>query len=142
MEGIGILPAVLPGENTTTRHHRLRISFVQEVVAEVDAMTHPLVGDAAGNLLVETKFEIKLRIKRPVRFVHQPGPPIRILFADQLHFGTPAPARPVIVPLNLIFGDFTEDPGTHQVAHGNLIRSGVLGEVTKYEIEWNYHGPR
>src|SRR3989442_4705651 len=83
MEGIGILPAVLPGENTTTRHHRLRISFVQEVVAEVDAMTHPLVGDAAGKLLVETKFEIKLGIKRPVRFVHQPGPPIRILLADQ-----------------------------------------------------------
>jgi predicted dehydrogenase len=24
----------------------------------------------------------------------------------------------------------------------DLIRSGVLGDVSKYEIEWNYHGPR
>ncbi len=24
----------------------------------------------------------------------------------------------------------------------DLVLSGVLGEVTKYEIEWNYHGPR
>jgi len=30
----------------------------------------------------------------------------------------------------------------YQIAVRDLIRSGVLGEVTKYEIEWNYHGPR
>jgi len=24
----------------------------------------------------------------------------------------------------------------------DLIRTGVFGDVTKYEIVWNYHGPR
>ncbi len=30
----------------------------------------------------------------------------------------------------------------YQIATRNLIRTGALGEVTKYEIVWNYHGPR
>jgi predicted dehydrogenase len=30
----------------------------------------------------------------------------------------------------------------YQLAVRDLTRSKVLGEVTKYEIEWNYHGPR
>jgi predicted dehydrogenase len=30
----------------------------------------------------------------------------------------------------------------YQIAVRNLIRAGELGEVTKYEIAWNYHGPR
>jgi len=30
----------------------------------------------------------------------------------------------------------------YQIAVRDLIRSSVLGDVTKYEIEWNYHGPR
>src|SRR5580704_2918173 len=30
----------------------------------------------------------------------------------------------------------------YQIATRELIRTGALGEVTKYEIEWNYHGPR
>src|SRR5437867_10966102 len=30
----------------------------------------------------------------------------------------------------------------YQIAVRDLMRSGVLGEVTKYEIEWNYHGTR
>lgn len=30
----------------------------------------------------------------------------------------------------------------YQIAVHDLIRTGALGEVTKYEIEWNYHGPR
>jgi predicted dehydrogenase len=30
----------------------------------------------------------------------------------------------------------------YQVAARDLIRTGALGEITKYEIVWNYHGPR
>src|SRR5439155_1157875 len=30
----------------------------------------------------------------------------------------------------------------YQLAVRDLIRTGVLGDVTKYEIVWNYHGPR
>src|ERR1700733_9727964 len=30
----------------------------------------------------------------------------------------------------------------YQIAARNFIKTGALGDVTKYEIEWNYHGPR
>ncbi|MCL5745700.1 MAG: Gfo/Idh/MocA family oxidoreductase, partial [Acidobacteria bacterium] len=30
----------------------------------------------------------------------------------------------------------------YQIATRDLIRTGALGDVTKYEIVWNYHGPR
>src|SRR5262249_9375607 len=30
----------------------------------------------------------------------------------------------------------------YQIAAKQLIDSGALGEVSKYEIVWNYHGPR
>ena len=30
----------------------------------------------------------------------------------------------------------------YQIAVRDLIRTGALGDVTKYEIVWNYHGPR
>src|SRR5579862_5332628 len=30
----------------------------------------------------------------------------------------------------------------YQIAARNFIQTGALGDVTKYEIEWNYHGPR
>ena len=30
----------------------------------------------------------------------------------------------------------------YQIAVRDLIRTGVLGDVSKYEIVWNYHGPR
>ena len=30
----------------------------------------------------------------------------------------------------------------YQLAVRDLIRTGVLGDITKYEIVWNYHGPR
>src|SRR5438876_595776 len=93
MEGIGVFASVLPGKNAAICHDRLRKVLVHEVVTEVNAMAHPLVRDTAGKLLVETKFKVKLGIKRPVRLVHQPGAPVRILFANHLHFGTPTPTK-------------------------------------------------
>ena len=30
----------------------------------------------------------------------------------------------------------------YQIATRDLIRTGALGEVSKYEVVWNYHGPR
>ena len=30
----------------------------------------------------------------------------------------------------------------YQIAAKTLIDTGALGEVSKYEIVWNYHGPR
>src|SRR6266853_195175 len=52
-------------------------------------------------------------------------------------------ARDAVVARNLIVQIGTQHRSEpYQIAVRDLIRSGVLGEVSKYEIEWNYHGPR
>ena len=52
-------------------------------------------------------------------------------------------ARDAVAARNLIVQVGTQHRSeSYQIAVRDLIRSGVLGEVTKYEIEWNYHGPR
>src|SRR5437879_3491397 len=52
-------------------------------------------------------------------------------------------ARDAVAARNLIVQVGTQHRSEpYQIAVRDLIRSGVLGEVTKYEIEWNYHGPR
>src|SRR6266436_6227116 len=52
-------------------------------------------------------------------------------------------ARDAVVARNLIVQIGTQHRSEpYQIAVRDLIRSGALGEVTKYEIEWNYHGPR
>src|SRR6266403_5024960 len=138
MEGSGILPAVMPGKNAAICYDRLWKALVHEVMTEVNAMAHPLIRDATGKFLVETKFKVKLRIKQAVRLVHQPGAPVRILFANHLHFGTTAPARSMIVPFNFVLGDFAEDTGAHQIAHGNLVRfTAVLRANLNDELPCN-----
>src|SRR5947207_12683477 len=52
-------------------------------------------------------------------------------------------ARDAVVARNLIVQIGTQHRSEpYQIAVRDLVLSGVLGEVTKYEIEWNYHGPR
>ena len=52
-------------------------------------------------------------------------------------------ARDAVVSRNLIVQIGTQHRSEpYQIAVRDLIRSGVLGEVTKYEVVWNYHGPR
>jgi predicted dehydrogenase len=52
-------------------------------------------------------------------------------------------ARDAVVARNLIAQIGTQHRSEpYQIAVRDLLRSKVLGEVTKYEIEWNYHGPR
>ena len=52
-------------------------------------------------------------------------------------------ARDAALSRNLIVQIGTQHRSEpYQIAVRNQIRSGVLGEVTKYEIVWNYHGPR
>src|SRR5437660_3364739 len=116
----------MPGKNTAIRDDRLRKTLVREVVTEIDAVTHPLVGNAVGKLLVEAKFKVKLGIERPERLGHQPCAPVGILFADHLYFRAAAPARPVIVPFNLVLGDFAENTRTDEVAHSNLVRFAAM----------------
>jgi predicted dehydrogenase len=52
-------------------------------------------------------------------------------------------ARDEVVARNLIVQVGTQHRSEeYQIAVRDLIRSNVLGDVSKYEIEWNYHGPR
>src|SRR6267154_1941479 len=130
MKGIWILTAVMPGKNAAVCDDRLRKALVHEVVAKVNAVAHPLVRNAARKLLVEAKFKINLGIERPIGLVHQPGAPVRILFANHLHFGAPTPTGSVIVPLNFIFADFFEN-----IAHG-LLAVGILASFGGHFQEW------
>src|SRR5467141_1118140 len=52
-------------------------------------------------------------------------------------------ARDAVLVRNLIAQIGTQHRSEpYQIAVRDQIRSGVLGEVTKYEIVWNYRGPR
>lgn len=52
-------------------------------------------------------------------------------------------ARDEVLARNLVVQIGTQHRSeAYQIAVRDLIRSGVLGDVSKYEIEWNYHGPR
>ena len=52
-------------------------------------------------------------------------------------------ARDAVLARNLIVQVGTQHRSEpYQIAVRDLIRSKVLGDVSKYEIEWNYHGPR
>src|SRR2546421_8031598 len=126
LKSIRILPAILPGKNPAMRHDGIWMFHIHEKVAQVNAVAHPLVGDAAGKFFVKTKLEMKLRIERPERLGHQPDAPVRVLFTNHLDFGAPAPARAVIIPLNLVLSDFAENAGADQVACSKLIRFAAV----------------
>jgi predicted dehydrogenase len=52
-------------------------------------------------------------------------------------------ARDAVESRNLIVQVGTQHRSEpYQIAVRDLIRTGALGEVSKYEIVWNYHGPR
>ena len=52
-------------------------------------------------------------------------------------------ARDAVLTKNLIVQIGTQHRSEpYQVAVHDLIGTGALGDVTKYEIAWNYHGPR
>lgn len=52
-------------------------------------------------------------------------------------------ARDAVLAKNLIVQIGTQHRSEpYQIAVHDQIGTGVLGEVTKYEIAWNYHGPR
>jgi predicted dehydrogenase len=52
-------------------------------------------------------------------------------------------ARDAVLERNLIVQVGTQRRSEpYQIAANKLFRSGVCGEVSKVEVEWNYHGPR
>src|SRR5205809_1071739 len=53
LERIWILAPVMPGKNTAVSYHRCREIIIQEIMDQVDPMAHPLVGNAAGKILIK-----------------------------------------------------------------------------------------
>src|SRR5947209_1731967 len=52
-------------------------------------------------------------------------------------------ARDAVLARNLITQIGTQHRSEpYQIAARDLIRTGALGEVSKYEMDWDYHGPR
>src|SRR5438445_7870052 len=52
-------------------------------------------------------------------------------------------ARDAVLARNIVVQIGTQHRSEpYQIATKQLIDSGALGEVTKVEIVWNYHGPR
>src|SRR5882724_11372292 len=122
LKSVRSLAAVLPRKNSAMRHYRFRKRFIHEVVAQIDPMTHPLIGDAAGEILVQAILKIQLWIKRPIGLVHQPSAPIGIWLTQLLNLGAAAPSRPVVIPNDFVLCDFAESAGTNELPCGNLVR--------------------
>jgi hypothetical protein len=60
--GIGILAAVLPGEDSAIGHDALGIGFAGPEVKEIAAMSHPLIEDTGRKIFVEPELKINMRI--------------------------------------------------------------------------------
>src|SRR5439155_13642254 len=124
--GIGIFSAVVPRENSAMRDSGYRMTLVEKEMAEVGRMAHPLIGNSTGKLFVQPVFKVKLRIVRTVGLVHQPRAPIGILFANLLDLWAAAPARPVIIPCNLILGHVAQYSLANQFPHSNAVRLAAM----------------
>ncbi len=92
----------------------------------IDAVAHPLIGDAAPEFLVQAEFAIHFRIKRAIGLGQQPFAPIRIFLADQLRFVTSAPSRSVVIPNHFHLADLAQDSGLHEVMRCSGIRFAAM----------------
>src|SRR5207244_9569049 len=100
LKGVRVFSPIRPSKNSAVRDSRARHGIVHKKVHQVNAVTHPLIGDAAGKLAIQTKFKINTRIKWAVRFVHEPFGPVGIRFSNLAYLLASAPAGTVIVPHN------------------------------------------
>src|SRR5262245_25238831 len=102
-------------------------------------MTHPLIRNAAGEILVKTELEVHSRVERPGGFSDQPTPPVRVLLSNLLDLRASAPARAVIVPDDLDLADLAERAGLDEIAHRYLIwLAAVLSADLRNAIVFNY----
>src|SRR5215475_11303763 len=99
---------------------------------QIDSVTHPLVGDAGGEVTVEPELEIGSWIEGAARFVQQPLFPVRILFANLLDFGAAPPSGTVIIPDDLDLGDVA-----HCAAVDELLSFDLVGLATVLSANLN-----
>src|SRR6185295_15878393 len=101
LEGVRILAAVMPRVDAAHGDDGLREGIFQEVVHQIDAMTHPLIGDAAGEISIETKFKVGSGIEWTIRLGEEPFFPVRVFLTNLAYFFAAAPAGTVIIPHHL-----------------------------------------
>ena len=94
VESIRILAPVGPRKDAAVRDHRSREVFIHKPMGQINSVAHPLVGNAAGEFLVQPEFEIQAGIEGAEGLGEQPAAPVGIFFAKLLHFGAAAPAGP------------------------------------------------
>src|SRR5207248_3196597 len=124
--GVGILAAIRPGINASVGDDGARKVLIHEPVRQVDAVAHPLVGDAARELLVKAEFEIELRVKGSVGLGQEPLAPVRILLADLLNLRATAPARAVVVPNDFDLADVAQRPAPDRLARRPRIKLAAM----------------
>src|SRR5262245_25762967 len=106
---------------------------------QVDPVAHPLVGDAAGKILVKTELEISLRVERPRRLFEQPATPVSVRLPNLFDLRASAPAWAVIIPNDLDLADLAERAGLDEIADGYLIRlAAVLRADLRDAIVFDY----
>src|SRR5258708_1731946 len=88
---------------------------------QIDAMAHPLAGDAVRELLVETKFEIQSWIEGAIRLREEPSFPVGVFLSQLADFRAATPPRTVVIPGDLDFRDLAERPVIHKVLRGDLV---------------------
>src|SRR5256885_3146641 len=82
LERVGGFAPVFPGEDSSMRDDRGWKVVAGEPVDQVDAVTHPLIGDSAGKILVKAEFEIETRIEVTEGLGNQPALPIGVGLAE------------------------------------------------------------
>ncbi len=105
----------------------------------IDGMAHPLIGNPAGEFLVQPELAIDLRIERPIRLGQQPFAPIGILLADQLRLRASSPSRPVIIPDDFHLADVTQDAGLHHVMCGPGISFATMLRADLHDAVGSQH---
>src|SRR5882762_3658324 len=110
-----------------------------EVTAVCDLWTHNLERAVAANQ--------KYYGKAP-RALRHPQELLALKDVDAVMISTPEHSHSPLLKMTAEAGKdaYCEKPMGNVLEEVNavrdLIRSRVLGDVTKYEMEWNYHGPR
>src|ERR1035438_3775087 len=107
---------------------------------QIDSMAHPLVGNAAGKFLVQTKLEIGAWIERPIEFGEQPFAPIGVLFANLLDLGPTPPAGTVVIPDRFRFGYVTQRSTRDAFFRDHLIRLAAMLRAHLHDPSARSHG--
>ena len=123
MDGVWVLADVMPLKNAATGDHRIGDGGIRVEVREVDAVAHPLAGDAAGKVTENAELEISPGIEGAVGLSQEPPVPVGLALPDRRHVRILGivPTVVVVSPDLLDFGYMAQLARPHEVPHTDLI---------------------